>query len=297
MVRGVADDAEAETILNAAAPASGAPGSGAPASGALRARIISASIMAPLALAAVWFGGWAYHAMVLAGALMLTYEWDRLCEGNGFGAVARLHGAVVLLAVGFAMAEMFATSLFMVGLGAVASFAFAQATERRRRWPLLASPYICIPCIALIWLRDDTLIGRDITFWLLATVWATDIGAFAVGRTLGGPKLAPRFSPAKTWSGLVGGMLSAALAGYGVTAAFGISNQVILVGLSLVIAAWSQVGDITESALKRHFGAKDSGSIIPGHGGFLDRLDGLLFAAPATAVIVLISTEWGFQWH
>ena len=287
MARGVVDVAEAETNVKAAVPASGA----------LRARIISASVMAPLALAAVWFGGWAFHAMVLAGALMLTYEWDRLCEGNGFGAVARLHGAVVLMAVGFAMAEMFATSLFMVGLGAVASFAFAQATDRRRRWPLLASPYICIPCIALIWLRDDTLIGRDITFWLLATVWATDIGAFAVGRTLGGPKLAPRFSPAKTWSGLVGGMLSAALAGYAVAAGFGISNQTILVGLSMVIAAWSQVGDITESALKRHFGAKDSGSIIPGHGGFLDRLDGLLFAAPATAVIVMISTEWGFQWH
>jgi phosphatidate cytidylyltransferase len=287
MARGAADDAEADTILNAAVPASGA----------LRARIISALVMAPLALAAVWFGGWAFHGMVLAGALMLTFEWDRLCEGNGFGAVARLHGAVVLLAVGFAMAEMFATSLLMVGLGAAASFAFAQATERRRRWPLLASPYICIPCIALIWLRGDPMIGRDITFWLLATVWATDIGAFAVGRTLGGPKLAPRFSPAKTWSGLVGGMLSAALAGYAVTGVFGTSNQAILVGLSLVIAAWSQVGDITESALKRHFGAKDSGSIIPGHGGFLDRLDGLLFAAPATAAIVLISTEWGFQWH
>ncbi len=287
MVRGAADEPGPETILNAAAPASGG----------LRARILSALVMAPLALAAVWFGGWAFHVLVLAGALMLTYEWDRLCEGNGFGAVARLHGSIVLVAVGFAMAEMFATSLLVVGLGAAASFAFAQATERRRRWPLLAAPYICIPCIALIWLRDDTLIGRDITFWLLATVWATDIGAYAVGRTLGGPKLAPRFSPAKTWSGLVGGMLSASLAGFAVTTAFGISNQAILVVLSLGIAAWSQVGDIAESALKRHFGAKDSGSIIPGHGGFLDRLDGLLFAAPATAAIVLISSEWGFQWH
>jgi len=287
MARGVADEPQAEAILNAAGPVSGA----------LRARILSALVMAPLALAAVWFGGWAFHGLVLAGALMLTYEWDRLCEGNGFGAVARLHGVIVLAAVGFAVAEMFATSLLLVGIGAAVSFVFAQATERRRRWPLLAAPYICLPCIALIWLRDDSLIGRDITFWLLATVWATDIGAYAVGRTLGGPKLAPRFSPAKTWSGLVGGMLSAALAAFAVTTALGVSSQAILVVVSLGLAAWSQAGDIAESALKRHFGAKDSGSIIPGHGGFLDRLDGLLFAAPATAVIVLISSEWGFQWH
>ena len=287
MVRGVADEPRAEAILNAAATVSGALG----------ARILSALVMAPLALAAVWSGGWAFHGLVLAGALMLTYEWDRLCEGNGFGAVARLHGVTVLAAVGFAVAEMFATSVLAVGIGAAVSFVFAQATERRRRWPLLAAPYICLPCIALIWLRDDSLIGRDITFWLLATVWATDIGAYAVGRTLGGPKLAPRFSPAKTWSGLVGGMLSAALAAFAVTTALGVTGQAILVVVSLGLAAWSQAGDIAESALKRHFGAKDSGSIIPGHGGFLDRLDGLLFAAPATAVIVLISSEWGFQWH
>ncbi len=134
-------------------------------------------------------------------------------------------------------------------------------------------------------------------FWLLAVIWATDIGAYAFGRAIGGPKLAPRFSPAKTWAGLFGGMASAALAGALVASTLAIPNVVLLVLLAIVLAGWAQVGDISESALKRHFGVKDSSAMIPGHGGFLDRLDGLLFAAPATALIVLMSSEWGLQWH
>ena len=268
-----------------------------PPSGALRARIVSALVMAPVALAAVWWGGWAFHALVVAGALMLTYEWDRLCEGSGFGAVARLHGTVVVLSLGLAIADRFVSAFLVVAAGAAASAAFAQATDRQRRWPLLAGPYVCIPCIALIWLRDDTGIGRDMVLWLLAAIWATDIGAYAVGRTFGGPRLAPRFSPAKTWSGLVGGMFSAALVSWGIAWSLGIPNREVLFGLALVLAVWAQVGDISESALKRHFGVKDSGSIIPGHGGFMDRLDGLLFAAPATALVVLLASEWGYRWH
>jgi phosphatidate cytidylyltransferase len=269
----------------------------APASGALRARIISALVMAPVALGAVWLGGWAFNVLVLAGALVLTYEYDRLCEGTGFGAVARLHGSVVVLSLLFAIADMFASALVAVALGAMASFAFAELTGRRRRWPLLASPYICIPSIALVWLRDDTAIGRDMMFWLLAVIWATDIGAYAFGRTIGGPKLAPRFSPSKTWAGLFGGMVSAAAAGAAVASMLAIPNVALLIVLATVLAGWAQIGDITESAMKRHFGVKDSSAMIPGHGGFLDRLDGLLFAAPATALIVLMSSEWGLQWH
>jgi phosphatidate cytidylyltransferase len=269
----------------------------APASGALRARVISALIMAPIALGGVWLGGWAFNLLVFAGALVLTYEYDRLCEGTGFGAVARLHGSVVVLSLLFAISDMFASALVTVALGALASFAFAEITGRRRRWPLLASPYICVPSIALVWLRDDTVIGRDMVFWLLAVIWATDIGAYAFGRTIGGPKLAPRFSPSKTWAGLFGGMVSAALVGAVVAAGLDIPNMTLLVLLAIVLASWAQAGDISESALKRHFGVKDSSAMIPGHGGFLDRLDGLLFAAPATALIVLMSSEWGLQWH
>ncbi len=263
----------------------------------LRARVVSALVMVPVAVAAVWYGGLPYAALVMFGALMLTYEWNRLCEGTGFGPVALLHAAIAVVAVGLAAAEMTVSALVVTAGGAVAAGLHAQATDRRRRWPFLAVPYICVPCIALIWLRDDTHIGRAMVIWLLVTVWATDIGAYAVGRTVGGPKLAPRVSPSKTWSGLVGGMASAALAGGVVAYVMAIPNLPILVLLSLVLAAWSQAGDMTESALKRHFGVKDSGGAIPGHGGFLDRLDGLLFAAPATALIVLVSSEWGFQWH
>ncbi len=160
--------------------------------------------------------------------------------------------------------------------------------RRVRLWPTLAVPYIGLPCLAVLWLRYDAATGTALVYWLLASIWATDTGAYVVGRTVGGPKLAPRISPKKTWSGLIGGVAAAAIAG-GLTAwAVELPRPVVFGLISGMIGAWSQVGDLSESAVKRHFGVKDSSNLIPGHGGFLDRLDGLLFAAPVAAAAVLL---------
>src|SRR5262249_55655577 len=141
--------------------------------------------------------------------------------------------------------------------------------------------YVALPCTALIWLRDDSDAGRFAIFWLLAVVWGMDIAAYVFGTSLGGPRLAPRISPKKTWAAVIGGPLWSALAGTGVAVAFAGDESRLLAfaAAAAALGVLSQGGDLLESGVKRHFGAKDAGALIPGHGGLLGRVDGLLAAA------------------
>lgn len=166
------------------------------------------------------------------------------------------------------------------------------AMEPQLRYAGLA--YIAIPCAALIWLRgvpatEEMYGGGAMVLFLLLTVWATDIGAYFAGRTIGGPKLAPAISPNKTWAGLGGGAIAAALVGM-LMSAFTPYPATISSAFfaSVIIAFISQTGDLFESWLKRRAGVKDSGDLIPGHGGLLDRVDGLMFAAPVYAFLVML---------
>ena len=149
---------------------------------------------------------------------------------------------------------------------------------------LAGIPYLAPGIVALPWLRVDDAAGRDNVLFLLIVVWASDIGAYVVGRLVGGPKLAPAISPGKTWSGAVGGLVAAISVAWFFSGVLGAPPaRGLLIGACLGIA--SQAGDLLESAIKRGFGVKDSGRLIPGHGGLLDRIDGLLVAAPAAALL------------
>jgi len=165
-------------------------------------------------------------------------------------------------------------------------------------WAAAGLAYLGLACLAFLWLRARPETGLALTVWLLAVIWAADSGAMLVGRSLGRDKLAPRLSPNKTWAGFWGGLASGAVAG-GLIAAIwplaavatgaglpGGPGPAVSAALAAGLAAIGQGGDLLESAYKRHFGAKDSGRIIPGHGGLLDRADALLAAAPALAVAV-----------
>lgn len=156
-------------------------------------------------------------------------------------------------------------------------------------WWLIGSAYVSFPLVALWWLRE---VNGILVLWVLLIVWATDIGGYFAGKGIGGPKLAPKISPKKTWAGLLGGMALSVSVGLVlmVLSPFGLSFvQVIL--FSAGFAIWSQVGDLLESGVKRSFGVKDSGGLIPGHGGLLDRVDGLVFVAPAVAFSALIAPD------
>ena len=168
-------------------------------------------------------------------------------------------------------------------------------TRGRALFRLLAIVYTLAAIVALLWLRHQPGDGRETIIWIVACIWATDIGAYAVGRAAGGAKLAPRISPGKTWSGLVGGMAWAAVASSAVGYAFGLGDTFTLAAIGAGLAVAGQVGDLLESAAKRRAGVKDSGTLIPGHGGLLDRVDGLLAVLVVVALIRLI-VSGGWPW-
>lgn len=247
----------------------------------LRQRILSALVMAPIAIGAVWFGSWAFAALAALAGGLLAWEWERLCHGH-FG-VAGLLLAVMAVVVSVLGGSYPLCALVVIFIALFAVRWADRAGGRKSIWMIAGVLYIGLPCLALVWLREQ---GRETLFWLLFLVWATDIGAYAAGRALGGPKLLPRVSPKKTWAGLFGGMISAALVGAATGLGVG-DSPVVLAALSSGLAIVAQVGDLAESWVKRRFGVKDSSAIIPGHGGVLDRLDGLLATAPVVAVICL----------
>ncbi len=259
----------------------------------LKTRALSALVLAPPALAAAWFGGLWFAALIALGAALICWEWQGMTT-RAFTLSGRV--AAVACAAGALLAVAWPELAVLVVLaGAIASLALTPRDGRR--WALAGPIYGGIPAVALVWLRAETDHGRAVVFWLLLLVWATDIGAYAFGRLIGGPLLLPVVSPKKTWAGLLGGMLCAGLAGWGVAAGLGFGHPVALALSSAVLAVVAQAGDLLESWVKRRWGVKDSSGIIPGHGGVLDRVDGLLAAAAAVAVVVLLGGESLLGWR
>jgi phosphatidate cytidylyltransferase len=256
-------------------------------------RSLSAVILGPLVLAAVWWGGAVFVAMILVFAGLAADEWVRLVEPGRLGLGARLIAPMAVLAC-LGLQPLVGAAAALVGL-MLATLGLALGAGRlgvthRRLFPAVV-PYIGMGSLALMILRAAPGSGLALVAYLLMAVWATDIGAFASGRCLGGPRLAPRFSPKKTWSGLLGGMVAAGLAGAATALAFGRHSGMVggdMVGaalLAMVLAVVAQAGDLFESAIKRRYDVKDSGRLIPGHGGLLDRVDGLIAAAPVFALV------------
>ncbi|MFQ5773196.1 MAG: phosphatidate cytidylyltransferase [Kiloniellaceae bacterium] len=242
-------------------------------------RVATALVLAPPALAALYFGSPYSDVLVLAAAGVAAWEWARMCRGGRLDPTGGLVVAAVTLAVAAGSLGDYLAAGWLAAAGAVAVTVMARRTGRSGAvWPGLGVVYLAAACLAFLWLRQDPTRGRELVFWLLAVVWSTDVGAYFAGRALGGPKLAPSISPNKTWAGLGGGMLAAAGVGVAAAAMRG-DDYLRLVLLSIALAVVAQVGDLFESRLKRRFGVKDSSALIPGHGGVLDRIDGILAGA------------------
>jgi phosphatidate cytidylyltransferase len=268
------------------------------AASALRQRIASALVLAPVGLAAAWFGPPLLSVVVVIAAGLMAWEWARLCRIGRSGGVPIIAAIVVVVAASV-IAATFGLPRPALAI-AVAGSAVVSVLSRGSFQALLVGCgmlWIALPSVALVWLALEPRAGWATTLWILAIVWATDIGAFAAGRTFGGPRLAPRFSPNKTWSGLLGGVVCAALVGGIAGLLVGSAYVVPLMLLSGALAVVAQTGDLAESIAKRHFGVKDSSGLIPGHGGLLDRLDGMLTVIPAVALLTLCGGGSVLTWR
>jgi phosphatidate cytidylyltransferase len=259
--------------------------------GALSKRIASSAILIPAALAALYAGGAVFAATVAFGALVMAFEWSRMIEGRAlarsFYALA-LSGAAALYLAG---AEQFGLAYLACAVGAFTAWFVSRTAPV---WAGFGAVYIFAPAIALIWLRNGAEGGRSLALMLLIIVWAADTGGYIAGRLVGGPRMNPSLSPAKTWAGAAGGLIMGAIAGlFAARFIFGAGGVLsyVLAGAALGVA--SILGDMAESAFKRVFGVKDTSGFIPGHGGALDRLDGLIFATTAMALVVYLLSEAG----
>lgn len=264
--------------------------SNAPASalGDLGVRVLSALVLAPVVLGAVWLGGWPFSLLLAVAAVLMAQETARLLFDDGSPRRTALLAVTAL--VGIALASMGLEAAALAAAAAGLAFALAvRSWKREALWPaLVAYPYLLLPLVGLIWLRADPALGLAAVFWLLATVWAIDICAYFAGRFIGGPKLAPRISPKKTWAGLVGGMAGAIAVAVVASIWLGSGSPLWLSLVAIALTLIEQAGDFAESALKRRAGVKDSGTLIPGHGGILDRVDGLVAVIAGAAILALM---------
>jgi phosphatidate cytidylyltransferase len=261
-------------------------------------RVVSTVVILPPAGLVLVLGGPYFAVLVALIAGCMAWEWVRIVEGGGASAVAVLasigSGGVVALSV-----LVGPSMLVYVLLAFLALMLLSISLLRGPRggWTIAGCIVACVPCLAALWLRAGTdPMGLLLLIWLTASVVATDIGAYVAGKSIGGARLAPSISPNKTWAGLIGGMAASGAVGWICGVSIENADPAILAGVGAVIAVVAQIGDLLESLFKRRFSVKDSGALIPGHGGVLDRLDGHMTVITVMALIAMVSGQTPLIW-
>ncbi len=262
----------------------------------LRQRVLSAAVIAPPAVAAAYVGAPYFDVLVALATGFLVWEVGRT-SGIDSPIGDRFVVATVALVGGGAALGLWLWAV--AGLMVMASIGTAQGVARGRSgqgWGWGALFYIGSAALAALWLRAEPAMGRDIVLWVIAVAVATDCGAYAVGRLIGGPRLAPGISPGKTWAGACGGLIFGAAAGAVMPLAGALGGVTNAVLASLGVSMVAQLGDLIESAFKRRFGVKDMGDLIPGHGGLADRLDSVMAAMLVVALGRLLFEQGVAAW-
>ena len=257
-------------------------------------RVASAAVLGPLVLVLAYIGGWLFFALCAAAAAGILWEWTKLVADSADPRILIPGFAALLFALVLTGIDEPGAAAGMIFIGAALAAGVMAAWPRRfpARNPLVWGScgivYAGIAYLGPALIRRDAAWGFVAVLFVALTVWATDIFAYAVGRIVGGPLLWPRVSPNKTWAGAVGGVVGGVAAGTSVAYASGVDKLGAVGVVALSLSILTQAGDLFESAVKRRFGAKDAGSLIPGHGGLMDRLDGFLVAALVALLIGLL---------
>jgi phosphatidate cytidylyltransferase len=252
----------------------------------LALRILSAVVLAPLALLAAYLGGWPFAVFWAAAALAVLWEWMTLVVGPTHRLMLSSCGSAIAVAALVEWRGRPITAILLVGMGALAALIFAP--HGKRLWITAGIGYAGALLLAPMLLRADDADGFLALVLLFAVVWTTDVLGYFAGRAFGGPKLMPAISPKKTWSGAIAGALGAMIVAVTVARAFGPFGTTSIALIALLLSVVAQLGDLLESWVKRQFGVKDASQLIPGHGGVMDRLDGFWAAALVACLIGLL---------
>jgi phosphatidate cytidylyltransferase len=254
-------------------------------------RICSASVLVPLAVGTAYVGGWPFALFWGLAAMGVLWEWTSLVARADQRSVLATGAASLALAVALTVTGYLLAAVIVLAMGALGAAALALA--ERRMWVAGGIPYAGALAVAPIVLRSDNENGFLAVIFLFAIVWTTDIAAYFVGRTVGGPKLMPQVSPKKTWAGALAGVVAAVVVALALVKVAAQTDLFSIAMLAVALSVFAQGGDLFESFLKRRFGAKDSSHLIPGHGGLMDRLDGFVTASVVAALIGL--ARGGFE--
>jgi phosphatidate cytidylyltransferase len=257
----------------------------------LGTRTLSALILIPAVIACAWFDGIWFRGFVLLLAGLIAYEWVSIVHHKNIAQYA-LHLASAIC--GTLLPDMYGPQIALLGILGLALISglmvrFGNAVSSK--WSYLGICYVGFPALAFTLLRNDPDFGFAAVLWIFLIVWAADILAYFAGRIIGGPKLAPMISPKKTWAGLGGAVAGSTLVSSIFAYAFHLNGVLALAILAGCLAVVEQAGDLFESSLKRFHGVKDSGALIPGHGGVIDRVDGLIAVAIAAALIGFLHNQ------
>lgn len=252
----------------------------------LRVRIIAGAVMALVALALAYAGPAWFALLVLVVSLVISWEWGRVVRGVSFDLAFFVHAAAVSAAI--ILAAQGYAGLGLAVFATAAIILVPLVFGRGARLSILGLMYVGVPAVALLWIRCDEPYGFLAILLIFAIVWASDTAAYAAGRLIGGPKLWPQISPNKTWAGLLGGLAASTVAAALFSLFVGGASPLGLALTGLVLGIVAQAGDLAESALKRIFGLKDASALIPGHGGFMDRMDSIVAVAVAAGLFALV---------
>lgn len=258
----------------------------------LRLRILSSLVLIPIVVAATWYGDIAFRAFAALIGLLIYYEWSTITglhekspRGNAWGWLS-----IVLVVANLLFGDRDLSFPLLGGFALTA--VFLALLRRWSGWQAGGIVYAGLSAISLSEIRGDDAVGFAAMLFVFAVVWSTDILAYFVGRAIGGPKLAPRISPGKTWSGAIGGAFFGVVGGSAVALSFFQTVEIWVIAVALTLSVFSQSGDLFESFVKRRFGVKDSSHLIPGHGGVMDRVDGLVFACFAAFFLAVFHAAW-----
>lgn len=255
-------------------------------------RIVSGTILSILVLGTLLLGEPYIQGLVALVTLAMIREWSRLI-GNQSRTIFVVYTLILFSFLGIWALGHTREALAGLIVFSLALYCGGVALQQQVvRWLAVGLVYLGVPIMSLLWVLEQFPQGPFLILWVIGVIATNDTCAYFTGRALGGPKLAPRISPGKTWSGLAGGLLGAAVLGF-ITALVHGAHQGVMVGAALTTALLGNFGDLLESAFKRHFHVKDTGNAIPGHGGFLDRCDSILGAIPGVALFLWLS-ERGF---
>ncbi|MGI9426107.1 MAG: phosphatidate cytidylyltransferase [Hyphomicrobiaceae bacterium] len=257
----------------------------------LVARLLSATVLILISLACLWAGTFPFAVLVAVLGVAMCWEWGCAVRAQSVDSSFVLHAATAVVAsLGTVLAgPLIALTVVAAGSGALAIINLGKSGF----WSGIGALYVGLPAIGLVWMRNDVELGAIAVLFILCIVWAHDTFAMMVGRTVGGPRLWPRLTPNKTWSGAIGGLAASVIAGIVFAQFLATASGWQLAGTGLALGLAGFAGDLVESAFKRVHGLKNASNLIPGHGGVLDRLDGVVAATLlSTLMAILINPDW-----